>query len=324
MVRVGTVVVTVREDLNDVLVLHGIPSRINEALALEFRIGVVIVVLLLEEEVFVFDVVDGREFGAAVVVVEDVAVFVNLLQIGAEAVINDLDARGDQSVVAGLEEVVIREGTVVGVVRAAGVSRIKLGTPSYAVHADTIAVTSIDTGATRAVVVVEVWVVSAINREFIALVIFDRILGFGAVCVLGITFATLRVVAFSLDGVPTITGKFLMRRQEAGVHHADLDALAMIAKRISRRSLHGREAPVLLVFSRFKRLLGLLEHEGIVCDKACVNKGSRSGTGGEHHGCHSQRHGALRRLGLGRMLFVCDDVLLMSHAPLGLENAIHD
>ena len=24
------------------------------------------------------------------------------------------------------------------------------------------------------------------------------------------------------------------------------------------------------------------------------------------------------------MLFVCDDVLLMSHAPLGLENAIHD
>lgn len=110
MVRVGTVVVTVREDLNDVLVLHGIPSRINEALALEFRIGVVIVVLLLEEEVFVFDVVDGREFRAAVVVVEDVAVFVNLLQIGAEAVINDLDARGDQSVVAGLEEVVIRKG----------------------------------------------------------------------------------------------------------------------------------------------------------------------------------------------------------------------
>ena len=109
MVRVGTVVVAVREDLNDVLALHGIPSGIDEALALEFRIGVVVVVLLLEKEVFVFDVVDGREFRAAVVVVENVPVFVNLLQIGAEAVVDDLDAGGDQSVVAGLEEVVIRE-----------------------------------------------------------------------------------------------------------------------------------------------------------------------------------------------------------------------
>ena len=89
MVRVGTVVVTVREDLNDVLALHGIPCRINKALALEFRIGVVVVVLFLEEEVFVFDVFDGREFRTTLVVGHDLAIFINLFQIGAETVVDD-------------------------------------------------------------------------------------------------------------------------------------------------------------------------------------------------------------------------------------------
>ena len=330
MVRVGTVVIAVREDLNDVLALHGIPCRINKALALEFRIGVVVVVLLLEEEVFVFDVVDGREFGAAVVVVEDVAVFVNLLQIGAEAVVDDLDAGGDQSIVAGLKEVVIREGTIVGVVRAAGVGRIKLGTPGHTVHADAVSVTGVDAGATRAVVVVDVWVVGAINREFIALVIFVSILGVGTISILRVAFATLRIGALNLDSVPTIAGKFLMRRQEAGVHHANLDALTVVAKRIGGGGLHRLEAPILVVFGCFPRLLGRIDLSRIVGNKARIlastlrgHIGCRCSTGTEHERRHCKRHGALRRLGLRCVLFVGDDVLLMSHAPLGLEYAIH-
>ena len=122
-----------------------------------------------------------------------------------------------------------------------------------------------------------------------------------------------------------------MRRQEAGVHHANLDALTVVAKRIGGGGLHRLEAPILVVFGCFPRLLGRIDLSRIVGNKARIlastlrgHIGCRCRTGTEHQRRYSQRHGTLSSLCLGGVLFVGDDVLLMSHAPLGLENAIHD
>ena len=113
VIRVGPVVVAVCEDLNHVLSLDRIPGGINKALLA--GVGA------FEHEIFIFNVVDSRQFGTAVIVVKDVAFFINLLEVCTEAVVDDFHAGVAQCIVAGFKEVIVREGAVVGIVCAARV-----------------------------------------------------------------------------------------------------------------------------------------------------------------------------------------------------------
>ena len=127
-----------------------------------------------------------------------------------------------------------------------------------------------------------------------------------------------------MSAAKTITCEFRMLLEKStGVHHGYLHALPVIAQCIGRRSLHGFKAPVLFVLVRLPRLLGSFEISIRCGNLPLFHIGCRCRTGTEHESCDSQRYNALGGLGLARMLFVGNDVLLMSHAPLGLENAIH-
>lgn len=92
MIRVGTVIVASRKDLNHVLVVDCVKRRIDKG---AIR---VVLVSLLEQEVFVLDVIDGRQFWTTMVVVQNlIGLRIDLLEVRTKAVVDDLDTRLHES-----------------------------------------------------------------------------------------------------------------------------------------------------------------------------------------------------------------------------------
>ena len=117
-------------------------------------------------------------------------------------------------------------------------------------HAGTISVPGIHTGAACAVVVVVLGVVISVDIKFLSLVIF--LLRSGGI--LRVINAILPVSAGSMNGMPTITRELHMIFQNARVHHTDLNTLTIVTKSISTRRFLSSEAPVSCIFVSFPGL----------------------------------------------------------------------
>lgn len=85
--------------------------------------------------------------------------------------------------------------------------------------------------------------------------------------------------------------------------------------------MHGLQAPVSVVFGRFKGTLGF-SNRGAADVRVRVHVGGLR-AGSHHEGRNGDGNGALGSLALRGVMFVDDNVLLVSSTPLGLENAIH-
>ena len=318
IVRHVHVAVAGREDLNHVRALHGVPSCIHE--------GLLVAINLLEEEIFVFRLSRGvcRKRRTA---------FIHT-KVRSEGIVDDTTALCaicsneviGKSLPAGIEEVVILKGTIVRVVGTASRSNPNVGTPRNAVEFRTVTICTNRTRDMRAMGVIHVSNPIAVHVKgfaFCVVTISERITDSGHTRLIAVSGRAIH--AGRMRSMETVAGEFrMLLKKSTGVHHGNCSVLTMVTQRISRRGIHGRQPPVLLILSSLPGLLGLFQLSRVLGDKAGIHVRSRGNAGTKHQRRHGERHGTLGSLGLGRMLFVCDDVLLMSHAPLGLENAIHD
>lgn len=124
-------------------------------------------------------------------------------------------------------------------------------------------------------------------------------------------------------GMPEVTGQFNVIFEKPGVHHADFDALAMKAERISSGCFLCHEAPVLHVFISFPGSFGFVHLQAAVGDKAGFHIGGRSHRRAKGSSDHSEGNGSLGGLAMGVLRLVSNNKLLTDRIPHGLVNLIH-
>ena len=224
----------------------------------------------------------------------------------------------------GIEEVArVKERTVVAVVGAAGVTGDDVGAPSHAVELIAVAVGADGAENVRAVGVIDIELPVARDVICVASLVVTFELFEGT---LRIAVASGGVFTLDVSGGETVAGKIrVLLKKSTGVHHADSNGPAVEAQSVRIGGAHGFKTPVLLVFGSLPGGNGSLNgfSGGVLGEEAGSHVCGGGAAGSKHEGGNGKSDGALRGLALGCMMFVGHDVLLMSCAPLCLEDSIH-
>ena len=260
VVRVLHVAVARRHDLNDVPVLDGFISGINERLVVHDAVSCSLIkaITLGEEHELVVRFSFGIhiEVNAGVVAVMALVLLINNTGVRTPGVVDHATAiaigLGNlfSEVAPGcLEVFVILERTVVVVVRSTSVADDDVGTPGHAMEFAAVTIAANGTRHVRAVRVIDAFLPIAIDVEFFAFVEGIADSSFILINSLRIAVANGTVFALGAGNAETIARKVRMNVQEcARVHDADGHVLAVKTKSVCLGGVHGRKAPVLLVF----------------------------------------------------------------------------
>ena len=322
IVRHIHIAVASRHDLNHIGALHGVISCVNEITSAFLR-------ALAEKEVFIF------RFGRCINRKRNFACVVHA-EIRTERIVDHTTALftiGSNQIICNslpgsVEVVVVLIETIVRIIGTTSIANVKIRTPRDAMEFRTVTIGTDSAQNVRTVRIVQLAnpvTVGLKGFAFFVVAIPKSVTYARCTCLVTITRRT--VIAGRVGSMETIAGQFwMLLQQSTRVHHAEGDALAVIAKRVCLRGTHGRQAPVFFVLTRFPRINSVGQIFGTRSYESRFNISSRSSRGTESGGNSNSNsnNSTLGGFAVGLLSFIRHDEAATNVVPQRFESLIHE